>query len=92
MGSGTGIASMILGIVAIIIFWIVVPFLLFIFIGIINLPLTYIGILLGGVAFVLAIIGLILGIIGAATDENKPFSIIGLILCSIIILFALFLY
>ena len=91
MGSGPGIASMILGIVASIIFWIIVPTLLFIFIGIINLPLSYIGVLLRGFAFFLAILGLILGIVGATTDEKKAFSIIGLILCAVILLFAFFL-
>lgn len=67
-GSGLGIASMILGIVASILYWILPNFFNFL-------------------AIVLAFVGLILGLIGLATDEKKAFSIIGLILCAIILFF-----
>ncbi len=67
-GSGLGITSMIIGIVASILYWI--------------LP-NYFNFL----AYVLAFVGIILGLIGVATDEKKAFSIVGLILCAIILFF-----
>jgi len=71
-GSGLGIASMIIGIIASILYWILPNFFNFL-------------------AIVLAFVGLILGLIGLATDEKKVFSIVGLILCAILLyFFALF--
>ncbi len=85
MGSGPGIASMILGIIANILLWIVFPILLFMAVGARDVGLLVSGLLLALGALVLAVVGLIIGIVGVATDEKKVFSIIGLILCSIIL-------
>ena len=85
MGSGPGIASLILAIIAHVILWVVFPILLFMAIDARSVGLLISGILLVLVAVVLAVVGLILGIVGAATDEKKVYSIIGLILCAIIL-------
>ncbi len=89
MGNGLGIASFIIGIIICILNFLVIP------------PLVYIGIttgstgiliflaILGLVILILAITGLILGIIGAATAESKTFALIGLILCVIGLVFIL---
>ncbi len=87
MGSGPGIASMILGIIASILFWILFPVLVIMGFGARDLGLIILGGLSALVALVLAVVGLILGIVGVASDEKKAYSIIGLILCAIILFF-----
>ncbi len=89
MGSGPGIAAMILGIIASILFWILFPTLLFMAYEarVTNVALIILGGLFGLVGIILAIVGLILGIVGASSDEKKAFSIVGLVLCAIILFF-----
>jgi len=95
MGSGPGIAAMILGIIASILYWILFPTLLFMGFGArgtSGILLIILGGLFALVAIVLAVVGLILGIVGAASDEKKAFSIVGLVLCAIIIFFTALLF
>ena len=87
MGSGPGIASMILGIIASIFVWILFPVLIIMGLGSANLGLAVLGIFAGFLGIILAVVGLILGIVGVASDEKKVYSIIGLILCAIILFF-----
>lgn len=87
MGNGTGITSMILGIIAIILYWLIIPLLIAGAMisgagGGVSVLVTFIAtmIILVAVVFILGVLGLILGFLGAAKNDSKAFGIIGLVL------------
>ena len=87
MGNGRGIASMILGIIATILNFAILLPLVLIAISTGTFADAMRVVVLGFFVIVIAFIGLILGIVGVSADERKVFAILGLVLCTITLIF-----
>jgi len=89
MGSGKGIASMILGIIVAFLNFVVLTALVLTAIRTGSVGVIIAAAIVGLVVLIIAFVGLILGIVGASGDDKKVYGIIGLILCVISLLFVI---
>ena len=87
MGNGLGIASFILGIIATFFNFVILLPLVLRAISTNTFPDAMRVVIVGIAILVIAIVGIILGIVGVSGDERKVFAIIGLVLCAIVLIF-----
>ena len=81
MGNGTGIASLVIGIIVTILHFVIVLPLLLMALSTNTFDAAMRVFVIGIIVLVIAFVGLIIGIVGLSSDDRKVFAIIGVILC-----------
>ncbi|MFO7795590.1 MAG: hypothetical protein ACQERB_02105 [Promethearchaeati archaeon] len=91
MENGFGIASMILGIIANAILW-TIGILSYIPAVVYGEPMVIIfSVTIGIIVLIIAVLGDIMGIVAITGDDKKVFAIVGLVLCSVAVIFTVIL-